>query len=69
MTSRWLWNSHQRNMFLRAKASRDMLKFRVLEMSFPGVSRGIFHYGGHVVSSEYVIGTSSYKICKRFDFY
>ena len=36
MNSRQLWNSHQRNKFLRAKASRDILKFRVSEMSFPG---------------------------------
>ena len=29
MNSRWLWNSHQRSSFVRAKASRDILKFRV----------------------------------------
>ena len=32
-----LWNSHQRHKFLRAKASRDILKFRVSEMAFPAV--------------------------------
>ena len=37
MNSRWLWNSHQRHKFLRAEASRDIVKFRVSEM---GVSRG-----------------------------
>ena len=37
MNSRQLWNSHQRHKFLRAKASRDILEFRVLEMPFPGV--------------------------------
>ena len=37
MSSRRLWNSHQRQKFLRAEASRDILKFRVLEMVFPGV--------------------------------
>ena len=37
MNSRRLWNSHQRHKFLRTKASRDILKFRVLEMAFPGV--------------------------------
>ena len=36
MNSRWLWNSHQRHKLLRAEASRDILKFRVSEMSFPG---------------------------------
>ena len=36
MNSRWLWNSHQRHKSLRAEASRDILKFRVSEMSFPG---------------------------------
>ena len=29
MNSRRLWNSHQRHKFLRAEASRDILKFRV----------------------------------------
>ena len=37
MCSRRLWNSHQRRKFLRATASRDILKFRVSEMVFPGV--------------------------------
>ena len=36
MNRRWLWNSHQRHKFLRGEASRDILKFRVSEMSFPG---------------------------------
>ena len=33
----WLWNSHQRHKFLRAEPSRNILRFRVSEMSFPGV--------------------------------
>jgi len=37
MNSRQLWNSHQRHKFLRAKASTDILEFRVLEMPFPWV--------------------------------
>ena len=37
MNSRWLWNSYQRRKFLRAEASRHILKFRVLEMVFAGV--------------------------------
>ena len=37
MNSRRLWNSHQRHKFLRAKASRDILKVRVSEMAFPGI--------------------------------
>ena len=37
MNSRQLWNSHQRHKLLRAKASRDILKFRVLEMAFQGI--------------------------------
>ena len=37
MISRQLWTSHQRHKFLRAEASRDILKFRVSEMVFPEV--------------------------------
>ena len=37
MISRRLWNSHQRHKFLRAEASRDILKFRVSEVVFPEV--------------------------------
>ena len=53
MNSRQLWNLHQRHTFLRAEASRDILKFRVSEMEFPGFSRDIFHCGSRVVLSEY----------------
>ena len=42
MNSRRLWNSHQRHKFFRAEASRDILKFRVLEMAFPGVFKWYF---------------------------
>ena len=42
MCSRRLWNSHQRRKFLRATASRDILKFRVSEIVFPGVFRRYF---------------------------
>ena len=42
MNSRWLWNSHQRWSFMRAKASRDILKFRVSEMVFPVVFKRYF---------------------------
>ena len=42
MISRWLWNSHQRHKFLRAEASRDILKFRVSEMQVPGVFKRYF---------------------------
>ena len=54
MNSRQLWNSHQRHKFLRAEASRHILKLRVSEMAFPGFSRGIFHLGCYVVLSEYL---------------
>ena len=43
MNSRQLWNLYQRNKFMRTEASRDILKFRVLEMAFPGVL--FFHHG------------------------
>ena len=46
MNSRQLWNSHQRHKFLRAKVSRDILKFRVSEMAFLGIFTGdamLFH--------------------------
>ena len=42
MNSRRLWNSHQRHKFLRAKAPRDILEFRVSEMPFPGVFKRYF---------------------------
>ena len=42
MNSRQLWNSYQRNKFLRAEASREILKFRVSEMAFPGVFKRYF---------------------------
>jgi len=42
VNSRQLWNSHQRHNFLRAEASRDVLKFRVSEMAFPGVFKRYF---------------------------
>ena len=42
MNGRWLWNSHQRLKFLRAEASRDILKFRILEMVFAGVFKRYF---------------------------
>ena len=65
MKSRRLWNySHQRHKFLRAEASRDSLKFRVLEMAFPGgfFIRGIFHHGHHVVSS---VDTQEWEQCHQ----
>ena len=40
--SRWLWNLHQRRKFLKAELSRDILKFRVAEMPFPGVFKRYF---------------------------
>ena len=52
MNSRRLWNLHQRHKFLRAKAPRDILKFRALEMAFPGLFNSYFP-PHHVVSSEY----------------
>ena len=48
----WLWNSRQRHKFLKAKASRDILKFRVSEMAFPGVFKRYFP-PRMLVSSEY----------------
>ena len=42
MNGRRIWDSHQRNKFLRVEASRDNLKFRVLEMAFPGVFKRNF---------------------------
>ena len=40
--SRRLQNSHQRPKFLRAGISRDILKFRVSEIVFPGVFKRYF---------------------------
>ena len=42
MNSSRLWNSHQRHKFLRAEASRDILKVRVSEMAFPEVFKRDF---------------------------
>ena len=59
MNTRQLWNLRQRHKFLRTEASRDVLKIRASEMAFPGVSRGIFHRGRHVVLSEYAQETGN----------
>ena len=53
MNSRWLWNSHRRHKFLKAKASRDILKYRVSEIAFPGFSSSIFHHGRQAVSQAF----------------
>ena len=42
MNSRQLWNSHQKHKFLWAEASRDILKFRVPKLPFPGVFERYF---------------------------
>ena len=42
MNATRIWNSHKRNKFLRAEASRDILKFRVSEMAFPEVYKRNF---------------------------
>ena len=42
MNSRRLWNLYQRHKFLRAEASRDILKFEVSEMASPGVFKKYF---------------------------
>ena len=62
MNSRWLWNLYQRHRFLRAEASRHILKFKVSEKAFAGVLKSIFHCGHHVVLSEY---TQDWKQCHR----
>ena len=63
MNSRRLWNSHQWHKFLRAEASRDILKVRVSAIAFPGVfKRYLFHRGRHVVLTEY---TQEWEQCLR----
>ena len=65
LSSRLIMNSRRLNLVqlaprhrcLRAEASRDILKFRVLEMPFPRVFKRYFHCGHHVVSSEYIENT------------
>ena len=42
MNRRQFWHLHQGHKFLRAEASRDILKFRVSEMAFPGVFKRYF---------------------------
>ena len=42
MNSRRLLNSHRRHKFLRAEASRDIVKFRSSEMAFAGVFKRCF---------------------------
>ena len=61
MNSRRLCNSHQRHKFLTAKASRDILKLRVLEIAFPQVFKRYFHCRCHVALSEY---TQDWKQCR-----
>ena len=53
MNSRQLWNSHQRHKFLRAEASRDILKFKVSEMAFSGVLKSYFPLWAPRFLSEY----------------
>ena len=44
LKSRWLWNLHPRHKFLRAEASRDVLKFiESQKLRFQEFLRGIFH--------------------------
>ena len=63
MNSRLLWNSHQRHKFLRAEASRDILKIIISEMAFPEVFKRYFPpRRRHVVSSEY---TLDWEQCRR----
>ena len=59
MNSKQLWNLRQRHKLLRTEASGEVLKSSVSEMAFPGVSRGIFHRGRHVVLSEYAQETGN----------
>ena len=59
MNSKQLWNLRQRHKLLRTEASGEVLKSSVSEMAFPGVSRGIFHRGRHVVLSEYAQQTGN----------
>ena len=55
LRSRWLWNLHLRHKFLRAEASRDVLKFiESQKLCFQEFLRGIFHCWCHVVLSEYM---------------
>ena len=54
-------NSHQRHNFLRAEASRDILKFRVLEMAFPGVSKRYFPPLMPLLFHQNILGTMSSK--------
>ena len=42
MNSRWPWKSHQSPKFWRAETSRNILKFRVLIIVFPGVFNRYF---------------------------
>ena len=46
-----------RHKFVRAEASRDILKFGVSEMPFPGVFKRFFHRGRQVVPPEYIENT------------
>ena len=56
MNSRRLCNLHQRHKFLRGEASRDILKFRVSEMTFPGVFKRYFS----------PLGTMPSKCCRHY---
>ena len=42
MNRRQFWHLRQGHKFLRVEASRDILKFRVSEMAFPGVFKRYF---------------------------
>ena len=57
MSSRQLWNLHERYKFFRAEASRDNLKW-----FFQAFSGGTFYRRCHAVSSEY---TQDWEECRR----
>ena len=68
MNSRQLWNSHQRHMFLRAKAIRDILEFRVSEMPFPGVFKSYFSTADAMLLCQNTckIGNNAFEMSQVF---
>ena len=66
--SRRLWNSHQRYKFLMAEASRDILKFRVPEIAFPGIYKRYFPPGGAMLFGQntHKTGNNAVKMSQAF---
>ena len=66
MNSRRLCNLHQRHIFLRAEASRDILKFKVSEIAFPRVFKRYFPPRMQCCQNTRNTGNNAIKMSQAF---